>query len=92
MFGKTRQPFYQYVYATQLPTPGAMAYGFESEMMAWRPMIGPAIAYGFRWRSISPDPQSYQAVQAGWVTGLTGVVHGQSMLQPLSNPYQLPGP
>jgi hypothetical protein len=80
-------PFYQYVHATKMPTPGAMVYGFESEMLAWRPMIGPAIGVRFQFASVMRDPQSYQAVSANWVTGLTGVVHGQSALQPLSNPW-----
>lgn len=78
----------QYVPATQLPTPGAMAMGYESEMLAMRPMIGPAIAARFQFRSFFPSPQYYQGASVTWATGLTGVVHGQSVLQPLSNPYQ----
>jgi hypothetical protein len=80
-------PWFQFVYASQMPTPGAMAYGFESEMLAMRPMIGPAIGYSFQWRSIGSAPQAYQAAGVSWQTGLTGIVHGQSVLQPLSNPY-----
>lgn len=79
--------FFQVVYATQMPTPGAMAYGFESEMLAFRPAIGPAIGARYQFRTLSPAPQSYQAASLAWLTGLTGVVHGQSALQPLSNPY-----
>lgn len=79
--------FFQVVYATQLPTPGAMAYGFESEMLAMRPAVGPAIGARFQFRSLFPAPQAYQAASLAWLTGLTGVVHGQSALQPLSNPY-----
>lgn len=87
MFGKKPAPFYQYAYATQLPTAGAMAYGFESEMLAFRPWIGPAIAARQQFSSIFATPQAYQAGAVLWQQGLTGVVHGQSVLQPLSNPY-----
>lgn len=88
MFGrKPPPPFYQYVAATQMPTPGAMCMGFESEMMAWRPAIGPAIGCAQQFRSFFPTPQLYQMQAAIWQNGLTGVVHGQSVLQPLSNPY-----
>lgn len=87
MFGRKQAPFYQYIYATQLPTPGAMAYGFESEMLAFRPCIGPAIGARQQFASVFPTPQAYQALAMGWAAGLTGVVHGQSVLQPLSNPY-----
>ena len=80
-------PWLQWVYATQLPTPGAMAMGFESEMLALRPAIGPAIGQAMQWRSVSPAPYNYQVVSVAWLTGLTGVVHGQTVLQPLSNPY-----
>lgn len=80
-------PFYQYVAATQMPTPGAMQYGFESEMLAWRPACGPGIGARMQFYTLTPTPGAYQAAQASWVTGLTGVVHGQSALQPLANPY-----
>lgn len=80
-------PFYQYIYASQMPTPGAMAYGFESEMLCIRPMIGPGIGARFQFATLFPTPQAYQASSAIWQTGLTGVVHGQNVLQPLSNPY-----
>lgn len=82
-----RVGFYQVIYATQLPTPGAMAYSFESEMLAMRPAVGPAIGARFQFATLFPAPQSFQAASIAWLTGLTGVVHGQSMLQPLSNPY-----
>jgi hypothetical protein len=80
-------PFYQFVYASQMPTPGAMAYGFESEMLAWRAACGPGIGARQQFYSISPQPGALQAASLGWLGGLTGVVHGQSILQPLSNPY-----
>lgn len=86
-FRRTPPPFYQYVYASQLPTPGAMAYGFESEMLAFRPAIGPGIGQATYFRSIFATPQAYQAASMAWQSGLTGIVHGQSILQPLSNPY-----
>jgi hypothetical protein len=70
-----------------MPTAGAMAYGFESEMLCMRPMIGPAIAARSAFASIFKTPGAYQASAMVWQAGLTGVVHGQSALQPLSNPY-----
>lgn len=84
---KKQPPLYQYAYATQLPTAGAMAYGFESESLAWRPMIGPAIGARYQFYSVWPTPQLVQAGMAIGLTGLTGVVAGQNTLQPLSNPY-----
>jgi hypothetical protein len=80
-------PFYQFAYASLLPTAGAMAYGFESEMMPNRPMIGPGIAARSYFASLFKTPQAYQVSSMTWQAGLTGVVHGQSALQPLSNPY-----
>lgn len=79
--------FFQVTYASQMPTPGAMAYGFESEMMARRPLVGPAIGARFQFTTLFPAPQAYQAASLAWQSGLTGVVHGQIALQPLSNPY-----
>lgn len=79
--------FYQFVRATQLPTAGAMEYGFESEMLAWRPVVGPGIGARQQFRTLSPAPQAFQASSVAWISGLTGVVHGQNALQPLSNPY-----
>jgi hypothetical protein len=84
------QPFFQYVRATQMPTPGAMEYGFESEMLADRPFIGPAMGARSYMRTVTDfgtGGQSYQAVALNWFTGLGGLAHGQSALQPLSNPY-----
>ncbi len=80
-------PFYQYVYATQLPTAGAMAYGFESESMCVRPACGPGIGARSQFLSIMPQPGVMQMQAVAWASGLTGVVHGQTALQPLSNPY-----
>ena len=82
-----RQPFYQFQHATQMPTPGAMAYGFESEMMAMRAMIGPGIGVRRQFYTLYPFAQNSQAASLSWLAGLTGVVQGQSQLQPLSNPY-----
>jgi hypothetical protein len=89
-FRKRQAPFYQFVAATQMPTPGAMEYGFESEMLAWRPVIGPAIAARFQFRTLQ-NPQAMQNVAVWWTTGLGGLAHGQSALQPLSNPWQASG-
>jgi hypothetical protein len=80
-------PFYQFAYGNQIPTPGAMAYGFESEMLAMRAMLGPGIAARFQFASVFGTPQAYQAASMLWQAGLTGVVHGQTALQPLTNPY-----
>lgn len=80
------RPWYQYVSNPVGRTPGAMNMGFESEMLAWRPLIGPAIGAGYQFRSFAP--QNYQAVSLTAITGLQGVVHGQNALQPLSNPYE----
>lgn len=83
---RRKPPFYQVVHATQMPTPGAMAYGFESEMLALRPFIGPGIGQRYQWRTLQ-HPQASQIQSVVALTGLTGIVHGQSALQPLSNPY-----
>jgi hypothetical protein len=88
MFSRARKaPFYQVVYGTKIPTPGAMAYAFESEMLALRPFIGPAIAARFQFRTLQ-NPQASQVVAMTVLAGLSGINHGQSVLQPLSNPYQ----
>ena len=84
---RVNQPFYQFVRAVLMPTPGAMAYGFESEMMPLRPAIGSAVGARFQFCSLFPAPQYYQAAAALAQTGLTGVSHGQLVLQPLSDPY-----
>lgn len=90
MFRRKQPPFYQVVYGNKIPTPGAMAYGFESEMMALRPFIGPGIGQRYQFRTLQ-HPQSSQAVAVTVLAGLTGVTHGQSVLQPLSNPYNYGG-
>lgn len=81
-----RAPFFQFIYGPKIPTPGAMAYALESEMMALRPFIGPGIGQRYQWRTLQ-NPQAAQAVAMTVLAGLTGVNHGQSVLQPLSNPY-----
>jgi hypothetical protein len=80
-------PFYVFQDATQMPTAGAMRYGLVSELMAFRPLIGPAIGARYQFSTFFPTPGAYQAQSLAWQSGLTGVVHGQSALQPLSNPY-----
>ncbi len=89
--GWAPRPFNQYVAATQLPTPGAMQYGLESQWLAWRPMIGAAIGQALQFRTIydlTPDGTQYlQATSVVPVTGLGGLASGQVVLQPLSDPY-----
>lgn len=89
--GPALRPFNQFVAATQLPTPGAMQYGLESQWLAWRPMIGPAIGQAIQFRTIydmTPDGTQYlQASSVTTLTGLGGLAHGQIVLQPLSDPY-----
>ena len=80
------RPWFQYVNNPPPVTPGAMNMGFESEMLAWRPMLGPGI--GVTRQLLMFAPQNYQAASLAALTGLQGVVHGQSVLQPLSNPYE----
>lgn len=80
-------PFYVLQQATQMPTPGAMQFSLISELMAFRPLIGPAVAARQMFTTFFMTPQAYQASSIAWQTGLTGVVHGQSALQPLSDPY-----
>jgi hypothetical protein len=85
-----RPAFYQFVKATLSPTPGAMEYGFESEMLAFRPLLGPGIAFRRQLSSIGgmgPQGQNYQINAMNWLAGLSGVNHGQIVLQPLSDPY-----
>lgn len=71
--------------ATQMPTPGAMEYGFATELLAAHPLIGPAIMYSTQWRNF--EPQNYQQQSVIWVNGLGGLAQGQIVGQPLSNPY-----
>lgn len=81
-------PFFQWAntLASRREHTGYMAY--ESQLLVFHPLVGPAIGARFQWRTLSPAPWSYQQVSVAWLTGLGGVVHGQSTLQPLSNPYQ----
>lgn len=82
---RRKPPFIQYVNNPPATTPGAMNMGYESEMLFWRPAIGPAVAARTMFRTFAI--QNYQAVSLAATTGLTGVVHGQNALQPLINPY-----
>ena len=81
------RPWFSYVKANKLPTPGAMEYALETELMAFRPMVGPGIGCRQQFYSILPGPMSYQAGTMAWAGGLNGIVQGQVGLQPLSNPY-----
>ena len=85
MAGKIRQ-WWQYAYATQMPTPGAMAYGLVTNRMAPRPWIGPAIGYAMQTRIF--NPQDVQGMAAVTTTGLGGLAQGQMQMQPLSDPYE----
>lgn len=80
-------PFFQWVNVAYSTEANAMVNAFESERLAWKPMIGPAIGARSYFRSISPAPANMQAVATAWLTGLGGIQHGQLALQPLSNPY-----
>jgi hypothetical protein len=80
-------PFYQWVQRL-MPNPGnAMSSAFESEMLAWKPLIGPAIGQRFQFATIPPTPLNVQLQSLGVLNGLGGVNHGQNVLQPLVNPY-----
>ena len=71
--------------ATQMPTPGAMEYGLVTELLADRPYIGPAIGFSTQMRNFAAQNSQFAAMAA--LTGVGGLVHGQSALQPLSDPY-----
>ena len=77
--------WWHYAPASKLPTPGAMEYGLTTNNQTFRPWIGPAIAPNFLWRMFAPQNYQYQAQAV--LTGVGGLAHGQSVLQPLSNPY-----
>src|SRR5271166_988226 len=82
----TARPWYSFVFAPQMPTPGAMAYALESQWLAWRPLIGPAIGQAQQFRTFGGQQSMQQAALAA-VTGLGGLNHGQVVLQPLVDPY-----
>ncbi len=77
--------WWTYARATKLPTPGAMEYGLTNDWLALHPLIGPGIGAGYQFRSFNLQ-NTQNAAQAA-LTGLGGLVHGQSALQPLSDPY-----
>lgn len=81
-------PLYQFAPTPPIATPGAMNMAYESEYLAFRPLIGPGIGARYQFRTLAATPDAYQAAAVMWQTGLTGVVHGQNVLQPLSNPYE----
>jgi hypothetical protein len=84
---KNSRPFYRFFKGMLGITPGAMIYGNETQWLAWRPLIGPAIGVATQFRTIyNVQPISQQTGLAA-TTGLGGVVHGQVALQPLSDPY-----
>jgi hypothetical protein len=81
-------PFFQWVdrQFSQAANTGRLAY--ESERMAWRPMIGSGVGVRGQLATVSPCPWNVQLAATAWLTGLGGLSHGQTALQPLSNPYQ----
>ncbi len=80
-------PFYRFIHGNQIPTAGAMAYANETQWLAWRPMIGPAIGQAIQFRTIYNVQPISQDTGLATTTGLGGLAHGQVVLQPLSDPY-----
>ena len=78
--------WWHFARATKMPTPGAMEYALLDNWQAVDPVIGPGIAFTTPMRNFAP--QNAQATAQAVLTGLGGLVHGQSALQPLSNTYQ----
>lgn len=78
--------WFKSVRATQMPTPGAMEYGFASEYLAARPLVGPGVVFRRQFRVFQGNG-SYQAAMAVALTGVGGLASGNVILQPLSNPY-----
>ena len=85
------RPWFQFIKAMLLPTPGAMEYGLETQQLAWRPMIGPAIGQAIQFRTIyNLTPANTQYLQAAAFTtktGLGGLASGTLVVQPLADPY-----
>ena len=77
---------WHYARGTKIPTPGAMEYALLDNVVADKPWIGPAIGFLRQFRSF--NPQNTQDTSQSVLTGVGGLAHGQSALQPLSNPYQ----
>lgn len=80
-------PFDQFMHGKLGTTPGAMIFGKITEWLAWRPMIGPAIAARTQFRTLYNVFPVRQNAGLAATTGLGGVIHGQVALQPLSDPY-----
>ena len=78
--------FFTIVTARKHPTPGAMNHALITNLLAQKPLIGAAMAHVqvLQWT----QPQNTQGVAQAVLTGLGGLAHGQSVLQPLSDPYQ----
>ena len=77
--------WFRYQPATKLPTPGAMSMALVTEWLAHKPWIGAGIVFETQMRSF--NTQNEQQVSMTTTTGLGGIVHGQNVLQPLSDPY-----
>jgi hypothetical protein len=71
---------------TVQPSPGAMAYAFESLALTPYPVSGPTVATR---RPINPTAQPMYVLQSVPLVGLSfgGTVAGQLVTQPLFNPY-----
>ena len=86
-YQKGARPWNIFRRGNQIPTAGAMAYGNTTQWLAWRPMIGSAIGQAIQFRTIYNVFPLAQTTGLAALTGLGGIVHGQSALQPLSDPY-----
>ncbi len=75
-----------YVLANKLPTPGAMAYAYDINSRAQKPLIGPGI--GVRRPMRATVPAGQQFYRMSWVSGLGGLASGNFVLQPLIDPYR----
>jgi hypothetical protein len=81
------RPWYSFIFGSKIPTPGAMAYANETEWLAFRPMIGPAIGQAVQFRTLYNVFPIMQQQALAALTGLGGLNHGQVALQPLTDPY-----
>lgn len=69
----------------QLPGPGAMNYAFDTLSLAESSPIGPGVRQRQFWNKL-PTPLFVPSPTAP-MAGLGGVVHGQTISQPLFDPY-----
>ena len=69
---------------TAQPTPGAMAYAYESLALVPYPPSGPSVATR---TPIRPTSKPMYVMQSVPLAGYGGIVAGQMITQPLFNPY-----